>query len=113
MYDYTRFKEDAETRNFELMNNGYLRVTKFIAEIVGEENILSFYSKNIYNSNPTVLYFFLENGILSVTKTEENDFVYEHIYNKVIKKKLLTSKYYQLNHELRITLDNEKEIIFE
>lgn len=111
MLDFEEFKRMFHSREYRHINRSYDSVISFISEAYSEDEIAAFYFKNGMNDKPKELIFVLSNGVLVVTKNDD-EFSYEHFSEKVVNKKLKTSKYLSQVYELVITLESGKSIIF-
>lgn len=111
MLDYKEFKEMIYNRELDSKYRDYKRVISFISEAYSEKEISAFYFKNGMNDKPKELIFVFTNIILVVTKNED-EFLYEHFAEKVINKKLKTSKYESQVYELVLTLESGKKFTF-
>ncbi|WP_257143752.1 hypothetical protein [Bacillus cereus] len=108
---YNQFKESTQKREFD-DHKQYLRLQKELREFYDEgKDFLFFYPRNLFNKKETEFIIFLKDGFVIVNKVE-NGYRYEQFYCKLVSKALVRSKFNNLDHQLNLTFDNGKELIF-
>lgn len=91
--------------------NVYNNFFEIFEALYDAQEIKYVYIKNLFNSNEVQTFFFFQDKTVKISKSDIY-FNFEEIKYQVVKKHLTTSRNFERDVQLKLTLDDASELIF-
>jgi len=111
IYTYKELKMEYGRRN-NIFREAYYNFFSLFEDLYNPEDIKFIYLKNLFNSKEVETFFFFENKVVKVTKSNLH-YNFEEFIHGNIKKFLYASEGFEREVQLKLFFDDQTELLFD